>query len=517
MKNSHSTRSAFTSVELLIVMVVIGILAAIPIVGYRGIQSRANIASVRVDLKQAVNQLNIHRVDNNIYPTVLTQLNNGQGLRSNPAITYQYTVNNVSNPPTFCLTATLGTIAFNVDPAGVMIEGVCSGHTPPTSGGSGSSISNPTGGVLASGGNHTCALKAGAIKCWGEGNDGKLGNGLGTNSSTPVNVTPGELSGKTITSVAAGSNHSCAFASSAMFCWGYGFYGSLGQNTTTNVLAPTAVITSGVLSGKAMTAAVVGSSTSCAIASGQAFCWGYNADGQVGNNTTVQANAPVAVSTSGILNGKTIDDIDTSGPHTCALANGASYCWGNDQYGGLGNGTGNTSMSVPVETIMTGVMNGKSITNVDTGGYITCAIASGELFCWGWGGDGTMGNGTETFANQDPVAVTMSGALSGKTITDLSVGGNSVCVVASGGVFCWGRGSDGRLGNGSVVLSSVPVAVNTSGVLAGKTMVSVSVGGNHACANDSAGAVYCWGNNNFGQLGNGTIVGSTVPVAVTGL
>ena len=145
----------------------------------------------------------------------------------------------------------------------------------------------------------------------------------------------------------------------------------------------------------------------------------------------------------------------------------------------------------------------------------TCAIASdNKIYCWGYNNFGQLGNGTTTNSSV-PVAVNTSGVLAGKTIKQVSSGSYHSCAIASDDkVYCWGLNNFGQLGNGTTTNSSVPVAVNTSGVLAGKTIKQVS-SGSYSCAIASDDRMYCWGLNRFGQLGNGTTTNSSVPVAVS--
>ncbi len=140
-------------------------------------------------------------------------------------------------------------------------------------------------------------------------------------------------------------------------------------------------------------------------------------------------------------------------------------------------------------------------------------VAGGAPYCWGWNDYGQLGNGM-TSNSSVPVAVDMSGVLAGKTVSAVSGGSNHSCVVAGGAPYCWGYNGSGRLGNGMTSNSSVPVAVDTSGVLAGKTVTAVSAGGYHSCAVGD-GAPYCWGANYYGQLGDGTVTSSSLPVAVS--
>jgi hypothetical protein len=116
-----------------------------------------------------------------------------------------------------------------------------------------------------------------------------------------------------------------------------------------------------------------------------------------------------------------------------------------------------------------------------------------------------------------PVAVDTSGALAGKTFIQISAGANHTCGIASGGqAYCWGDNSIGQLGNNSTAANSlVPVAVDTSGVLAGQALIQIAAGGTHVCALAADRQVYCWGVNTYGQFGNSAYlrVATRTPVA----
>lgn len=351
---------------------------------------------------------------------------------------------------------------------------------------------------------------------WGDNFNGQLGNGTGTDSITPVAVnTAGVLAGKTITSVSAGSQHTCALADGKPYCWGYNNYGQLGNGNTTQSLTPVEVNTTGVLAGKTITTVSTGNFHTCVLTDdGQAYCWGYGGYGQLGNGTlTNTATTPVAVTTTGVLAGKTITAISTGGYHTCVVADNAAYCWGRGDYGQLGNNTSTLNSGNPVAVTATGVLAGKTVAAVSTGVYHSCAMADGKPYCWGYNGQGQLGNGTTT-QSLNPVAVITTGALAGKTVTSVDSTHYHNCVMADGSPYCWGNNANGQLGNGNTTNSSTPVAVTTTGVLAGKTITSVATGNSHVCAIADS-KPYCWGANDEGQLGNGNKTQSTTPVAVT--
>ncbi|MDK2899024.1 MAG: hypothetical protein PWQ10_211 [Patescibacteria group bacterium] len=367
---------------------------------------------------------------------------------------------------------------------------------------------------------NTCAIASNnQAYCWGHNNYGQLGNNSTIDSSIPVVVdTSGVLSGLTVKSISVGYGHACAIASNNQaYCWGRNTYGQLGNNSTTNSSVPIAVTTSGVLSGLTIKSISAGSNYTCAIASNdQAYCWGYNAQGQLGNNSTTNSSVPVAVTTTGVLSGLTIKSISTGGTHTCAIAsNDQAYCWGSNNYGQLGNDT-TIDSSIPVVVTTTGVLNGLTIKSISAGSSYTCAIASNDqAYCWGYNTQGQLGNNSTTNSSV-PVAVTTTGVLNGLTIKSISVDSSYTCAIASNNqTYCWGYNGFGQLGDSSTTNSSVPVPVITSGVLNDLTIKSISVGGSYTCAIASNNQTYCWGYNAYGQLGNSSTTNSSVPVAVT--
>jgi alpha-tubulin suppressor-like RCC1 family protein len=145
--------------------------------------------------------------------------------------------------------------------------------------------------LMAAGYNHNCAIKTdGSAWCWGRNSNGQLGDGTTTSQTTPVAVS-GLASG--VTRIAAGFLHTCAGRTDgSVWCWGWNFYGQVGDGTNTERATPVAV--SGLASGVTQIAA--GGSQSCAIRSnGSALCWGLNGSGQLGDGTTTHRYTPVAV------------------------------------------------------------------------------------------------------------------------------------------------------------------------------------------------------------------------------
>ena len=375
-------------------------------------------------------------------------------------------------------------------------------------------ISSPSTHITA-GTHHTCALISdGTVTCWGYNGNGQLGTGDNTNSNVPVAVAGGALTDKTVTQITAGNRHTCALISDGtVTCWGNNVDGQLGDGSNTASNVPVAVA-GDVLAGKTVTHITAGDSHSCALISdGTVTCWGNNVDGQLGTGDNTARNVPVAVA-GGTLANKTVIDIAAGATHTCALiSDGTVTCWGNNSSGQLGGGS-NTASNVPVAVTL-GVLAGKTVTQITAGYLHTCALISdGTVTCWGYNGDGQLGDGSNTNSNV-PVAVT-GGVLAVLPVTDITAGAYHTCALISDGtVTCWGWNDNGQLGDGSNTNSNVPVAV-TLGVLAVLPVTDITAGDYHTCALISDGTVTCWGDNSVGQIGDGSNTNSNVPVAMTG-
>lgn len=518
-----SSRQGFTIVELLIVIVVIGILAAIALVAYNGIQDRARIAVVEADLRESAQQLEAYRIgtsSDESYPSGI-DCSSSPGpdttcLKHSPNTTLEYTYNGGDN--SFCLSAVFVNIGQSITQAGEINEQVCDGHTPPS--GSESEVVGWTD--IALGSTHSCGIYDDALYCWGSSGNGVLGNNVATGASfsspEPV-VDSGALAGKTPTSVASSSYSVCAVASGEAFCWGVGTTHRLGNGTSVSSAVP--VLATGALTGKSVVSVGTSYSNSCAIADGRPYCWGNGTYGRNGDNATANRTTPVAVLYSGVLNGLTFSEIATSSPsstgdgHSCTLAtNGRVFCWGVGGSGRLGNGATSNSQ-VPVAVNVSGVLSGKTVTKITTGGTFSCALTSdGMVYCWGANNYGQLGN-SSTSPSSVPVAITTTGVLSGKSVTDISSGEEHTCVVADGLPYCWGTGYNGRLGIGSSpVMSTSPAAVISSGQLSGKTITKVAAGNLHSCAITSTKELYCWGGNIAGQLGDGSTITTEEPIEV---
>ena len=375
---------------------------------------------------------------------------------------------------------------------------------------------------IAAGNAHSCAIENDRAYCWGENDYGQLGDGRTTDSSVPVPVTTtGALAGKKLTQISAGGGgglDTCALDSTgAAYCWGSNYDGGLGDGNGSagSSTVPVAVSTLGALAGKKLTQISTGSNGACVLDSaGAAYCWGDNDFGEAGDGSTSSSSSPVAVDTKGALAGRKLTQISAGFEDTCALDSaGAAYCWGDNYYWELGDGHGGSNgdySSVPVPVNTTGALAGKTLTQISAGWWYGCALDSaGTAYCWGYGALGSTGT------SRVPVAVDARGALAGHPLSQISAGLGETCALArTGAAYCWGDNADGELGDGSTASSVIPVAVDKRGALAGKILTEVAAGAFHACAADDAGAVYCWGDNNQGDLGDDRSAASDVPVLV---
>lgn len=366
------------------------------------------------------------------------------------------------------------------------------------------------------------ARAAGQAFSWGNNEYGQLGIGTNSHSNVPFAVEAGGvLDGKTIKAVAAGWNHSLALTTDGqVYSWGQNQNGELGAETagayTSNV--PLAVRIDGVLAGKTVIAIAAGFGHNLALTSeGKVYSWGMGGNGQLGNGTNeVNSYVPVAVTADGALAGKTVTAIAAGTSHSVALtADGQVFSWGSNYYGQLGeNNINGSSSNVPVAVYRSGLLAGKTIIKIASTFSHTLALSSdGQVFGWGNNDSGQLGNGNYTYYVGAPVAVDMTGVLGGKTVTDIATGFYHSLALAQGKIYSWGNAYAGVLGNGSESGSAVPIAVDMSGALAGKTVTKISASYQHNLVLTSTREIYSWGNGDLGQLGTGTNTASNVPIA----
>ena len=342
---------------------------------------------------------------------------------------------------------------------------------------------------VSSGRAHTCGIRtSGRLFCWGWDAEGQLGNGGGAvNRSVPVQVAGGATNW---VAVSAGFAHTCALRSTGrLFCWGDNTSHQLGVGNVMDRQAPVAV-GGPVTEWRSVGAGV---NHTCAVArTRRLYCWGDNGDGQLGDASR-PTESPYPVQVAG--NATNWASVSGSLGQTCAVrTTGRLFCWGLDDRGQVGDGGENANRVVPAR-----IGGTDDWTSVSTGWNHTCARRSvGRLYCWGADGTGQLGDGGPGMVEQHRPVEVFGGVTSWRSV---SVGTVHTCARrADGRLFCWGWDGDGELGDGTPNNNeSAPVEV-AGGIT---TWAAVDSGGDHTCARRTSGRAFCWGDDVSGQLGDG--------------
>lgn len=345
-----------------------------------------------------------------------------------------------------------------------------------------------------------CALaSAGRAYCWGDNTRGQIGDGTVANRSLPTPVS----GGLTFASLAEGSaDHACGLTSSGQaYCWGSNAFGELGDGTTTDQRAPVAVA-----GAYTFTQLAVSSFSSCGrTTTGDIVCWGWAGYGLFGDGVQGVVRPPTPVSAGGV----TFTSVALGGTLACAVdTSGGVRCWGPGTLGQIGDGQTLTRLAP------TPVAGGRSFSTVSVGGIHACALESvtGTAYCWGSGVSGQLGTGVTTNSS---VPVAVSGGL---TFTSISaaVSGYACARTSTGIVYCWGNTSGsidrrfwGQLGDGTTIPHSTPAPV-----LSSVSFANVTTRFGTGCGFVVSGQPYCWGSNYLSQVGDGTATARTMPVAV---
>ncbi|GAC1351367.1 MAG: hypothetical protein NVSMB1_03700 [Polyangiales bacterium] len=350
--------------------------------------------------------------------------------------------------------------------------------------------------VIALGGDTSCALQAGTVRCLGDNSNGQLGNGTFTDSFTAAPIA-------SLTNVVQVRlwrlglflrGHACALINDGTVqCWGANHQGQLGDGTRTDRTGPVKV-----LSLNDVAEIAPGDGLTCVgMKDGTARCWGENVSGDLGDGTYLDHLFPKPV--AGLTG---VSQLSLAPGRSCALiTDGTVKCWGIPLIGPQIDTT-------LLPQTKSGLANVKHIA---AGEYFGCALLLNETVqCWGRSTSGSLGDGSpidiETFKKTPGLVVGLS------NVKQIALGNAFACaLIGDGTVRCWGENVPkfGNLGNGSYESSSTPKAVvGLAGVSA------ISLGAHHGCAKLKDGSMKCWGSNTHGQLGDGTTKSQSIPIAV---
>jgi alpha-tubulin suppressor-like RCC1 family protein len=361
--------------------------------------------------------------------------------------------------------------------------------------------------AAAAGGGHLCALSStGAIACSGFNVRGQLGDDRATTRSTPPPAIPNLIG---VRSIAAGGAHSCAVAGTTVQCWGGNASGQLGDGTLEDRARPTPV----ELLGDALSVTAGGTHSCAHLADRTVACWGGNQSGQTGG-TVSRRTAPRRVLERDGTRLVDVVQVEAGRDHSCALlAGGAVKCWGDNDSRQLGVARAvcqacpePLSVALPSPAVQLAL-----------GTNHTCALLrsiddSESVACWGSNAFGQLGQlGVPPDPEPaDPVPVIVP--MLPSQLVQISAGADFTCVLAAdGGVYCWGAGQSGELGNGVAPAAANPTPVKVGNVAAATLL---GAGGRHACA-FAQSQVQCWGMGTFGQLGGAAYPTTSVAVPVS--
>ncbi|MGE5328107.1 MAG: Calx-beta domain-containing protein [Deltaproteobacteria bacterium] len=368
---------------------------------------------------------------------------------------------------------------------------------------------------VIAGGNHVVALKIdGTVWAWGNNEYGQLGDASsGTNRLMPVQVADMNLlqllsTGENMTKqIAGGANHTIALKSDGtVWTWGLNTNGQLGNNSTTQSIAPVQVKnTAGTAGLTGITAVAAGANHTAALKSdGTVWTWGLNTSYQLGVGSPSQRTTPIQI--SGLTE---VAAIATGANHTIALKNdGTVYTWGLNTSGQLGDNT-QANKSAPVNVSgLTGVAA------IAAGTSHTLALKKdGTVWAWGLNDNGRLGNNSTT-QSLVPVQVkdtAGTGNLTG-VIAIAAGASHSVALKSDGTVWTWGLNANGQLGDNSTDQKLTPTQI--TGV---NGIAAISAGQAHTAVLKTDGTAYAWGYNEYGQLGDGTASQRIAPVSISGL
>lgn len=372
--------------------------------------------------------------------------------------------------------------------------------------------------LYAAGGRHNCVLKMNNdFYCWGKNNFGQIGNSLSDEVSvkSPLLIENFLSSSEKIVTLSLAYTHSCLLTNIGnVFCWGNNSSGGVGISQSVSKVYSPVMIDLALPSEDKVLSISAGGHHSCAITSGkEVFCWGNNNKGQLGvNSVDIFRDVPSLVDQTNLASDEYFIDLKLAFLHSCGITNlHRVYCWGSNQNGELGNGSSDPLALLPTLVDVSMLDFDDEPAKIFSGYYSNCFISKkNKSYCWGSNMNGSLGLGT--IGGTYPLPEIINDFSTPQNyFTSFSLGFYFNCGVTNlGKVYCWGRNNSGQLGDGSLDDRSSPTPVDTS-----LSFRSVRVGDYHSCAESTSGKMLCWGSNNDGQLGLGNSASSSSPLPVS--
>jgi len=358
---------------------------------------------------------------------------------------------------------------------------------------------------VVAGDTHTCARNTdGSVVCWGDNRFGQLGAGDRQSHTSAKAALPG---GATRVLLPSGNGDitsdlaafACAVTTdNRLSCWGDNRFGQLGTGDMETKLAPVGV---DGIDGEVAHAANGAGHTCAETADGALWCWGRNTAGQLGTGDTASRSAPEKITIPIV-----VDRLTAGATFTCARgSDGSIYCFGANEFGQLGLGN-NMPQTKPTKVTVL-----KDVVRLSAGANHACVFTvDGLVSCWGDNREGQLGTGDRN-PRTSPVKIDPNGL---GAVTQVYAGGSHTCAQkVDGSLWCWGSNRFGQLGTGDTDAKLAPVQVAPD--VLGTNVAAAYAGGAHTCAVKTDGSVWCWGSNQYGQLGTssaGTLANAPVQV-----
>lgn len=383
---------------------------------------------------------------------------------------------------------------------------------------------NLYGGILfktiAIGTMHSCGIATNdRLYCWGANHYGQLGSGQTAGDTNPI-TTPSPvidpIGTRAVADIQVGYYHSCATMADngQVYCWGGNGNGQVGTGTNSSAVAtPTSPV--GSIGTNAVSKVGMGVNHTCVIvaSNSQLYCWGANANGQVGTGTAGSPNTvPSPTSPFDPIGTNAVSNVAGGWKSTCAIltSNSQLYCWGSNEFGQLGNGSTDTTINTPTPALTADPVGANAVKSVALGFAHACALlaSNSQMYCWGHNIYGQMGQGaTNTPGANVFTPIQPMSPIGTNAVSSIAGANGTTCAVVTSNqqLYCWGYNSSGQLGTGSISPSVIPAPTQPANPIGAASITTMRMGHRSVCVNKSGdSALYCWGMNDYGQQGNGT-------------